>query len=95
MRIEIYGTRTCPFCHKAKEACKSACKSYADIYVGEDGVTKETIQKRVDGLGLKVEVKTVPQIFVDGEYVGGYTDLVKKYDWARQYNSSTLVKKPV
>ena len=27
----------------------------------------------------KAGMKTVPQIWCDGEYVGGYTDLIQKY----------------
>lgn len=89
MKIEIYGTRTCPYCNNAKAAVKHANLSYTDYIVGENA-TKQDIQDRVNALGLQVEIKTVPQIFIDDEYVGGYTELLKRFDWAREYNRQRL-----
>jgi glutaredoxin len=91
MKIEIYGREGCPFCDKAKGACASANLPFTYYTVGSE-VTKEDIQKRVDALGLHVTIATVPQIFVDDAYVGGYTELLRVYPWARAYNSSQLRK---
>lgn len=89
MKIEIYGTKTCPFCNNAKAAVKHANLTYTDYIVGENA-TKQDIQDRVNALGIQIEIKTVPQIFIDDQYVGGYTELLKLYDWARDYNRQRL-----
>ena len=88
MKIEIYGKESCPFCIKAKNACKSAGIEYIDYVIGKDA-TKQDVQDRINALGLDITVQTVPQIFVDGDtYIGGYNDLVRAYPWAQVYHSS-------
>lgn len=88
MKVQIYGRDNCPYCTRAKEACQSANIDFEFIYlVGPEATaTKEDVQARIDALGLSVEVKTVPQIFVDDQYIGGYTELVNKFPWARISN---------
>lgn len=86
MKIEIYSKDHCPFCINAKNACRSAGYTFTEYTVGKD-VTKQDIQKRVDALGLNVQVNTVPQIFIDDAYVGGYSDLIRIYKWAQDYNN--------
>ena len=43
---------------------------YREFIVGED-ISGEELTKKIGKPAL-----TVPQIFLDGEYIGGYTDLV-------------------
>jgi len=89
MKIEIYAKEHCPYCIDAKNAMKQAGYAYTEYTIGKDA-TKEDVQKRVDSLGLDVKIMTVPQIFIEDAYVGGYTDLVRLYKWAREYNSAKL-----
>jgi glutaredoxin len=86
MKIEIYSKESCPYCVNAKNACKAANLPFTEYVVGKNA-TKADIQARVDALGLSVPIQTVPQIFVDDAYVGGYSDLVRIYPWAQAYNS--------
>lgn len=78
--VEIYSTKTCPFCIKAKEFLEKNNKPYDEYIIGTDA-TKEQIQSRVNAMGLNIEIRTVPQIFAkiesDWVYIGGYADLVK------------------
>lgn len=80
MKIEIYTKPTCSFCARAKDALKKRGHSYTEYVVGQDA-TKETIQNRINSLGIATVVRTVPQIFIDEEYVGGYDELRHKYNW--------------
>lgn len=71
---EIYTKPTCPWCVKAKAILTQKGIQYKEYMLGVDGVTKETIEQKI---GEGAVVKTVPQIFLDGKYVGGCTELIK------------------
>tara|TARA_B100000929_G_scaffold271961_1_gene243197 strand:- start:4925 stop:5176 length:252 start_codon:yes stop_codon:yes gene_type:complete len=74
MLITIYGRENCPFCTKAKELAESI-ETAETIYIdlARHGMTKADLQKTV---GKPVE--TVPQIFVEGIHVGGFTEFQAK-----------------
>lgn len=71
---EIYTKPSCPWCIRAKELLKSKGIEYKEFILGVDGVTKETVERKI---GNGVQIRTVPQIFLDGKYVGGCTELMK------------------
>lgn len=77
MHAEIYTKSGCPWCVKAKELLESKNVKYTEYKVGENGITKQTIQERV---GSNVAIHTVPQIFLDGKYIGGCTDLIDYFN---------------
>jgi len=79
MTATIYTKPNCPYCVKAKELLTEKNIKYNEIYVGTNGVSKEDIQNVLKKMGVSVEVRTVPQIIISNEYVGGYTDLVKYF----------------
>ncbi|MBO1928075.1 glutathione peroxidase [Thiomicrorhabdus sp. 6S2-11] len=64
----IFTKPTCPFCLKAKSMLEDAGITYEEITVGNSGITSRTL-RAVASAG------TVPQVFVDGELVGGSEDL--------------------
>ena len=66
--IEIYSKDWCPFCSKAKSLLQSKQLEYAEIDITSDLVRE---QEMIERSGRR----TVPQIFIDGESVGGYDDL--------------------
>ncbi len=67
--IVIYRTEFCPYCDMAEQLFDDLGVDYEEIDVTTDA---ETRQKMVEKAGGK---KTVPQIFIDGESVGGYDDV--------------------
>lgn len=71
---EIFTKQACPWCVKAKQALSRHGIAYTEHHIGSNGVTKETIEQKI---GSGAVVKTVPQIFVDGKYIGGCTELLK------------------
>ena len=76
MKTEIFTKPTCPRCLNAKTLLKSKGVEFAEYPLGVDGVTKETIEAKI---GAGAVVKTVPQIFLDGKYIGGYQELLEFY----------------
>lgn len=70
MFITIYGKENCPFCVKAKklaESIEDAGCIYIDL--AKHGMTKADLRKTV---GKPVD--TVPQVFIDGIHIGGFTE---------------------
>lgn len=69
-KIEVYSTAVCPYCVAAKNLLKAKGLSWEDIFVDADPAQREVMLKRSGG------ARTVPQIFINGQHVGGYDELV-------------------
>ena len=67
--IKIYGTKTWSYCIRAKDLCTVNNLPFIEINISENEEAKQML--------LENNYKTVPQIWNDEEYIGGYTDLVK------------------
>jgi glutaredoxin len=70
--VVIYGKDNCTFCEQAKKLCEMKGVSFQYKKVGVD-LTREQLMDI-----CPVPVRSVPQIFINDEYVGGYPELVKK-----------------
>jgi glutaredoxin 3 len=68
--IEIYSTGSCPYCVAAKNLLKSKGLEWSEVRVDNDLAQRETMLARSGGR------RTVPQIFINDQHVGGYDDLV-------------------
>jgi glutaredoxin 3 len=68
-KIEIYTTTYCPFCDRAKALLKRKGASYQEIDVTTDTDLRIAMMERAGGR------KSVPEIFIDGELVGGFEEL--------------------
>lgn len=68
-RVEIYTKSWCPYCHRAKDLLDAKGVDYEEIDVTDDDVREREMIGRS-------QRRTVPQIFVDGEHVGGFDDLL-------------------
>ncbi len=66
--IEIYSKDWCPYCSKAKSLLQSKKLMYTEIDITSDLMRE---QEMIERSGRR----TVPQIFIDGESIGGYDDL--------------------
>ena len=69
MTAAVYGTRSCGYCHRAKSLLEAKGIEYEEFVVGED-ISMEALSDKIGK-----PARTVPQIFLDGEYIGGYTEL--------------------
>lgn len=67
-RSIVYGIPNCPFCQMAKEELKLRGVPFDYVDLKEVGKTAAEVTGR--------KVKTVPQIYIEGQYVGGYEELM-------------------
>ena len=68
-KVEIYATPTCPYCYRAKRLLKDKGVEYTEIDVMLHPGRRPEMVRRAHGR------QTVPQIFIDGQHVGGCDDL--------------------
>jgi glutaredoxin 3 len=67
--IIVYSGPFCPYCTKAKALLDKKNVSYEDFNVKEDSVKFDEMLSRSSGR------KTIPQIFINGQHIGGCDDL--------------------
>ncbi len=67
--VIVYSGPTCPYCTKAKALLDKKHVAYEDFNVKEDAAKLEEMLSRSNGR------KTIPQIFINGQHVGGCDDL--------------------
>ena len=68
-RVEIYSTKLCAHCWRAKDLLDSQGISYTEIDASEPSKLEKM-------LTLTGGVQSVPQIFIDGHHIGGANELV-------------------
>jgi len=71
MKVIVWTKPNCPNCDQAKALLKNKGIEYEERNIGVDW-TKEQLLEAVP------TARTVPQIFMGEEYVGGYTELKQK-----------------
>lgn len=71
MKAVIWSKYNCSFCDQAKALLKQKGIPFEERKIG-DGWTKEELIEAVPN------AKSVPQIFLNEEYVGGFTELKQK-----------------
>jgi glutaredoxin len=70
--ITVYSKPNCPYCEKAKYLLKSLGLQYEEMVVTKD-LSVEELYKVLDK-----QVRTIPQIVIDKNHIGGYNEL-KEY----------------
>jgi glutaredoxin 3 len=68
--VELYTTSWCPYCTRARTLLRRKGISFIDIDIDEDPRRRQEMIQRTGGR------TSVPQIFIDGEHIGGSDDLV-------------------
>jgi len=68
MKAVVWSKDACPFCVQAKALLESRGIEFEERNVSEDW-TKEQLLEAVP------TARTLPQIFLDGQHIGGFTDL--------------------
>jgi len=69
MKAKLYTKPTCPFCIRAKELLTERGIEYEDIDVSKDPELRAEVAESVGGF------RTVPMIFLDEKFIGGFSDL--------------------
>lgn len=72
--VKVYRTTYCGYCDMAKRFLKQLDVPFEEIDVTTDG---EMRAKLIELTGGK---RTVPQIFIDDQPIGGYTDMMALYN---------------
>jgi len=70
MIVKIYSTAICPYCERAKMLLEKRNIKYTEFKIDEDVKLFEEMLTLSDGR------RSVPQIFIDDQHIGGYDDLV-------------------
>lgn len=76
MKINIYTIEDCVFCEKTKAALDCRRKEYYTNVISEEE-KKIFMDNMQSSYNFPNSERTFPKIFVDGELIGGYTDLKK------------------
>ncbi|HTV88796.1 MAG TPA: glutaredoxin 3 [Stellaceae bacterium] len=69
-KVEIYTTMWCPYCARARALLDKKGVPYTNVDVEEEPDRRDEMVRRAKGR------TSVPQIFIDGEHVGGCDDIV-------------------
>ena len=68
--IVMYKTAVCPYCNMARGLLKKKGQTWREIDVTYDDALRQEMEERSGR-------RTVPEIFIDDECVGGYDDLAR------------------
>ena len=68
MKATVWSKNACPFCDQAKNLLKSKGIEFEERNVQTDW-TREQLLEAVPN------ARTLPQIFLDDNYIGGFTEL--------------------
>jgi len=68
-KVVIYTTAQCSYCVMAKDLLKAKNVAFEEIYVDTDMAKREEMMRLSNR-------RTVPQIFINDQPIGGYDDLV-------------------
>lgn len=68
-RVKIFSTARCPICDKTKNLLNKWGVPYIEAKVDTDNAALREMSQITEG------ARTVPQIVIDGKWIGGFTDL--------------------
>jgi glutaredoxin 3 len=68
--VELYTTPFCPYCTRARALLDHKGIAFTDIDITEEPARRAEMIRRAGGR------TSVPQIFIDGEHIGGSDELV-------------------
>ena len=70
-KVEIYTWQYCPFCMRAKSLLKKKNIDFTEYKIDGDDNARGIMTERADGR------RTLPQIFIENEGIGGCEDLYR------------------
>jgi len=68
MKAVVWSKDACPFCVQAKALLEARGIEYEERNVSKDWTREQLLEAVPDA-------RTLPQIFLDGQHIGGFTDL--------------------
>lgn len=79
----VWSMNGCPYCDKAKELLDNSGIDYEERNIMSEEWSKEQLLEAVPG------ARTVPQIFLNNKYIGGYNELYTYYEDHNMFNGNT------
>ncbi len=73
-KVEIYTWRSCPFCISAKSLLNNKGVEFTEYAIDGDEAARSKMAKRANGR------RSVPQIFINDQHIGGCDDLYELDD---------------
>jgi len=70
-RVTIYSTGTCPVCDNTKNLLQKWSIPYNEVRVDQD---REGLKEMLE---ITNHARMVPQIAIDGKWIGGFTELTE------------------
>ena len=70
-RLTVYSTGICPICDKTKALLKKWQIPYNEVRVDQDQAGLREFSLLTNG------ARTVPQIAIDGKWIGGFSELTE------------------
>lgn len=70
-RVRVFSTGTCPICDKAKALLTKWGIPYQEVRVDQDRAGLKEMAQLTQG------ARTVPQISIDGKWIGGFSELTE------------------
>jgi len=67
--IEIFTKWTCPYCARAKSLLKQKGVTFEEFEISMDSTKRQEMIQRANGQ------RTVPQIFINDQHIGGSDEL--------------------
>ncbi len=72
-RVTVYSTGTCPICDKVKTLLAKWSIPYSEVRVDMD---RDGLKEMLE---LTNHARTVPQVSIDGRWIGGFSDLTEMH----------------
>jgi glutaredoxin 3 len=70
-RVTVYSTRSCPVCTRTKAMLQKWEIEFDEVLIDQDDKAKREFVEVTRG------ARTVPQIVIDGQVIGGYDELTE------------------
>ena len=70
VEVELYTAPFCPYCVRARALLERKGVAFMEINISEEPARRIEMVRRASGR------TSVPQIFIDGEHIGGSDELV-------------------
>jgi len=70
-RVKVFSTGICPICEKTKSLLSKWGIPYDEARIDTDMAARREFSRITNG------ARTVPQIAIDGQWIGGFTELTE------------------
>ena len=70
-QLKVFSTGTCPICDKTKQLLKKWNIAYEEVRIDTDMEGRREFSEKTNG------ARTVPQITIDGKWIGGFSELTE------------------